>query len=81
MDFPDIPEDTATSIDRSTPEFMEAALAVSDYLNDLPLSNVQHNKLIELMCNQVDATEKGAFLQAFDLGIKVALSKKVQNEQ
>ena len=44
-----------------TPEFFTAAQAVSDYLNGLPLTGEQNNKLVELMVAHVQAAERSGF--------------------
>ena len=72
IDFPVIPEDLAIGVNRHTPEFMEAANAVGDYLKTLPLSNGQHNKLVELIIANIDVAEKGGFYAGINLGIAIA---------
>ena len=63
-------------IDRHTPMFLEAANNLGDYLKTLPLSNVQHNKLTDLLVAQVNAAEHGAYLQGVSLGVAIEKSKR-----
>jgi len=58
-------------IERTAPEFMETANALGDYLATLPLSNEQHNQLVELIVKQVNAGEVNAYRQGFGLGVKL----------
>lgn len=52
-----------------TPEFFEAARALSDYVNGLNLDAGRHNELVRLMLDQVTAAENGALTQGFKLGM------------
>ncbi len=49
-------------------QFLQTALAVSDYLETLPLTNEQNNNLVELICRNVNVAER----DAFGLGINIA---------
>ena len=78
INFPSSPEelenvleDLAIKIDRQTPEFMKATHDVGDYLKTLPLSNIQHNNLVELLGVQIDVAEKGGFYSGFKIGLHV----------
>ena len=61
----------AIKINRRTPEFMKAAHAVGDYLKTLPLSNMQHNKLVELLGLQIDVAEQVGFGAGLKIGLAV----------
>lgn len=52
-----------------TPEFFEAARALSDYVAGLELDAGRNNELVRLMLDQVTEAEKGAFAQGFKLGV------------
>ena len=52
-----------------TPEFYEAAKALSDYVNALDLDAGKNNELVRLMLDQVVEAEKGAFAHGFKLGM------------
>ena len=52
-----------------TPEFYEAAKALSDYVNALNLDAGRHNELVRLMLDQVKEAEMGAFSHGFRLGV------------
>ena len=58
--------------DRSRPEFVTATNAVGDYLATLPLDSTQHNRLVELMCQNLAEAECGAFARGVELGIAAA---------
>lgn len=63
------PEDELTLERERTPEFFEAARALSDFISGLDLSVEQNNNLVHMMCDQVEAAEKGALAQGFKLGM------------
>lgn len=44
-----------------TEEFFNALNEMGDFVDNLPISNEQHNKLTKLTINQLTAAEKGAF--------------------
>lgn len=48
--------------------FLTAAQSLSDFMNSLPLSADQHNKLVELTIAQVIAAERCAFGQGLVIG-------------
>lgn len=52
-------------------EYLEKVKRVSDFINGLPLSNADNDKLISLMLDQNNQARTDAFLQGFDLGVKV----------
>lgn len=52
-------------------EYLEKVKKVSDFIKDLPLSHADNDKLISLMLDQTEQGRTDAFLQGFDLGIKV----------
>ena len=66
-----VPGDLGIVIERRNPELLEDIQAVSDYLKELPLSNVQHNHLVELLVAQTNAMEKNGFLEGFQLGVRL----------
>lgn len=70
--FEPFPEDEIVICERTSPEFLQAAYALGDYLKALPLSSVQHNTLIEHIKGQIEAAEREAFKTGVDLGIKIA---------
>jgi hypothetical protein len=53
-----------------TEEFHESAGELSDRIKDLPLTCEQNDALIRLIVRQINATERCAFLQGFDLGVR-----------
>jgi hypothetical protein len=50
---------------------VKIAYEVSSHLNSLPLTNDQHNKLVELITKQVVEGEKTAFSQGISLGVRM----------
>ena len=64
------PQDKAIHVERSS-EFIAIAHKVRDHINALPLSNDQHNRLVELITEQVVEAESTALKQGFDMGMKV----------
>lgn len=64
-------EEPAIVIERKSDEFMTAAHTLGDYLNTLPLTNVQHNTLIKFISDQVGAAERSAYMQGLGLGVKI----------
>lgn len=58
-------------LERTEP-FIKVARELNDFLHTLPLDNQEHNKLVDLIIQNVTAGEKGAFLQGFDMGIEFA---------
>ena len=47
-----------------TEEFVQATQAVEDYLEKLPLTEEQHDRLVDLLVTNIIEAEKGAFLYA-----------------
>jgi hypothetical protein len=52
-------------------EYLAKVKRVSDFINGLPLSHADNDKLISLMLDQNNQARTDAFLQGFDLGINV----------
>ena len=52
-------------------EYLEKVKRVSDFINGLPLSHADNDKLISLMLEQNNQARTDAFLQGFDLGVKL----------
>lgn len=52
-------------------EYLEKVKRVSDFINGLPLSHADNDKLISLMLDQNNQARQDAFLQGFDLGVKL----------
>ena len=73
LDFEDFADldisssDAAIEVERTATFFM-IARELSNYLNTLPLTAEAHNKLIELIIDQVQAAEAGAFTQGVKIG-------------
>ncbi len=76
IDFPS-PQDAAIPAAR-TEEFYKAARELSDFIKELPLSQPDNDKLINLIIQQVQAAEQGTFQQGFQMGIEF---KSWQEEQ
>jgi hypothetical protein len=66
--FTDRTNEIAVEIMR-TNEFEAAAQKLSEIIS-LPLSHSDNGRLIAAILEQIDAAERGAFLQAFDMGLK-----------
>lgn len=60
-------EDYAIKIARSE-EFQQAAHELSEFIKNLPLTNEQNDKLVELAVKQVQAAERGGFFEGFAMG-------------
>lgn len=69
ISFEDAQND-AIAIERSE-EFVAIASKISAHLNALPLDSEQHNRLVELICDQVKEAELTAFRQGLDVGITI----------
>lgn len=67
--FTDRANEVAVEIQR-TSEFEAAAQKLSEVIRTLPLSHVDNDRLIAAILEQIDAAERGSFLQAFDMGLK-----------
>lgn len=60
---------------KRTDEFYQAARNISDYLHQLPLTQPENDRLVELFINQVNTAERGAFLQGFNMAMEIARMK------
>ena len=60
-------QDIAIQIER-TPEFTEVAQRLSDHIKALPLTHADNDQLVHLMIENVQAAERGAFVQGFSMG-------------
>lgn len=60
---------TALVVER-TADFFQIARQLSDFLAGLPLDRPANDRLVELMVEQVQQAEKGAFLQGFRMGME-----------
>lgn len=54
-----------------TEDFFTAARVLSDFINSLPLSHSDNDKLIALIVDQVNKGEVGAFHHGIRLGVDV----------
>jgi hypothetical protein len=52
-------------------ECKEKLLEVSNFINDLPLSHADNDKLVVMLTSITNQVMKDAFLQGFGLGVKV----------
>lgn len=73
--FTDRTNEAALEIQR-TNEFDAAAQKLSEVIRSLPLSDVDNDRLIISILEQIGAAERGAFLQAFGVGIKIGQAAK-----
>lgn len=64
-------EDLASIEIELTDEYKEKLFEASDFIKDLPLSHAENGKLVALLTNATNQAMKDAFLQGFELGIKV----------
>jgi hypothetical protein len=55
-----------------TEKFNEIADELSGCIKDLPLTHEQNDRLITLIVRQINAAERGAFLQGADIGASAA---------
>lgn len=67
-------KDVVIEIERSE-EFYEAARALNECLKKLPLPNSQHNELVKLILNQVEAAERSGCEYGLRMGIEFALAE------
>jgi len=67
IDFPDY-ESAAIEI-RNTEEFMQKAYAVDDYLNTLPCTQEQFDRLTVLLVEHLNQAKRDAFMQGFEMGV------------
>ena len=73
-DIINIPQDDRARIvvsDRTSPEFLQTAQAVGDYLKALPLSVEQNDTLIALIGKNMAEAECGAFRLGVRLGVRI----------
>lgn len=61
-------KDDVIEIER-TPEFVEAAKELSEYVDKLGLSDKKNNELVRLVVAQVRAAERGGFAHGVKVGI------------
>lgn len=54
-----------------TEEYLKSANVVSDYIRNLPLNHEQNDTLVKLLVDHGDLGRKDAFLQGFDMGMKL----------
>ncbi len=52
-----------------TPEFLEVAKRLSDFISGLPLTKEQNDRLIHEMIEQVQLAERAAFMQGYKFGM------------
>ena len=67
------------AIQRS-PEFIQKAKAVSDYLEALHIPNAQHNELVRLLVDHVQEAERNAFMQGCSLGVNLGMELATDQE-
>ncbi len=60
-------DDVAIKIER-TPEFLQAAQLLSDFIRGLPIDQPTNDRLVAMMVDQVQQAEKGAFVQGLRMG-------------
>ncbi len=53
-----------------TPEFLEAAKRLSNFISGLPLSKEQNDHLVREMVGQIQLAERAAFMQGFEFGLE-----------
>ena len=76
-----ISKDGALIIERNA-RTLEAAKRLSDYLNTLKsLTSEQHNKLIELMLDNLTEAEKGAFLAGAGMAAAISESEEAEKKR
>lgn len=68
-----------------TEDFHDIAYTLDDYVNALPISNEQNNKLLDLILKQVIVAEKDAFsfgigLMGMALGIADSENREIEQE-
>jgi len=64
---------------RRTPEFTAIAHRVSGHLNSLPLTSEQHNRLVDLVVEQITEAETAALQQGIHLGIQIGRSLAIDD--
>lgn len=64
-------EEPTIEIER-TADFQTIARQLSDSLKALPLSQEENDRFIQLMVEQVQEAERGAFMQGFKMGKEYA---------
>ncbi len=53
-------------------DFWKATWALSDYIGKLPISSDQNNKLITLLCENINTAERDAFNLGITIGAQAA---------
>lgn len=61
-------------------EFIVIAHKVGDMLNGLPLTPDQHNDLVAAVIDQVNVAERDAYMQGFDIGVKLMMAQEGTDE-
>ena len=56
-----------------TERFFQIARQLSDYIKCLPLDQPTNDHLVQMMIEQVEEAEHGAFIQGFKMGMDFAL--------
>ena len=73
---PEDSEDCISYSDRSNPELLKATNELSAFLNTLPLTNTQHNKLAKLIIKQLLAAELGSWNLGLNFGLHLDVKEK-----
>ena len=68
IDLPQLESKVGILIERNA-AFKTVAEKLSPFIDGLPISKDDNDKLITLILEQVQAAEKGAFQQGFNLGL------------
>ena len=53
-------------------DFWKATWALSNYISELPISNDQNNKFIDLLCKNIHTAERDAFNLGVTIGAQAA---------
>ncbi len=59
-----------------TNEFHQAIGKLGDYMKSLPLTQPENDRLIQLFVDQINAAERGAFIQGFNLAKEFAKDER-----
>lgn len=62
-------------------EFYEKAKLLSEYISELPLSKVLNDKLVKLILELLEISEKEAFLYGFKIGMNYNVEHILENEK
>lgn len=57
---------------KHTEDFFVLAKNLREFVEGLPISNDDNDKLIKLILEQIQQTEKDSFLQGFEMGLEFA---------